>query len=221
MRRHLEQSGKVKIGLVLFVALLIAVTVRYVYYFTDKATRLTEEAKELMGSDKFDSALEKLDEAVAEDPESVPAHYHRGICLAERHRFDEALLAFARVSELDPEEANSYFNSGKIHWYQERYSEALAPLQKAIDLQKRLEKANRGFVWLLLGDCLYELYLDKLANDPEHAGSPSRAVAAFKTYLKERPGAADKGAVEQKLQIMEKPEDFKEVIAKHKQTVKK
>jgi len=221
LRLQHEQSGKVKIGLVIFVALLVAVTVRYVYYFTDKATRLTEEAKELMGSDKFDSALEKLDEAVAEDPESVPAHYHRGICLAEKHRFDEALMAFARVVELDPQEANSYFNSGKILWHLERYQDALAPLQKAIDLQKRLEKANKGFVWLLLGDCLYELYLDELANDPEHAGSPSRAIAAFKTYLKERPGAADKGAVEQKLEILEKPGDFGEVIAKHKKPPKK
>lgn len=206
MNPRTDNSGKVKLGLVLFIVLLALVVARFVYRYADKATRLNDEAIEMMNMEKFDSALSKLDEALAEDPKHVPANYHRGICLAERHRFDEAIEAFDRTIVLDPKSADSYFNKGKIYWYQNLYQEAVAPLEKATELHEHLNKKNKGSAWLLLGESLYELHLDKLANNPEEAGQPTKAVAAFKAYLAERPGAPDKSAVRGKIDILENPD---------------
>jgi tetratricopeptide (TPR) repeat protein len=213
---HSDNSGKVKLGLVLFIVLLALVIARFVYRYADRASLIVEEAKEFMTHEKYDTALSKLDEALAVDPKHVPANYHRGICLAERHRFDEAVEAFDRVILLDPKRADAYFNKGKVFWYQNRFEEAVPPFEKATELHSKLNKKNQGAVWLLLGLSLYELHLDKLANDPETAGHPAKALAAFKTYLAERPGAPDKSAVRQKIDILENPgnELYKEAIKK-------
>lgn len=216
MKELSENPGKVRVGLVIFVVLLAALIGRFVYRYADKATRITDEAKEFMGRDKYDSALAKLDEALAEDPEHLPAHYHRGICLAEKHRFEEAIAAFDRVTELDSTEADAYFNKGKILHYLERHEEAAGVLEQAVEHQRNLEGPNRKSVWLLMGDCLYEAFLHKLANSPDENPSPARAIAAYNTYLRENPESHNTSKVEKKLEILKNPEDFKEVIEKRK-----
>lgn len=212
IRQTKKQDGKVKLGLVIFLILLALVAGRFIYRYADKATRLNDEAVEQMTKGNFDTALEILDQALEADPNHVQANYHRGICLAEKRRFDEAIAAFDRTTVLEPKEANAYFNKGKILWNEQRWEEALPALEQAIEHATNLEKPNRASVWLLRAESLYELYLDNFHENPEGAGSPSEAIAAFKTYLKERPGAPDKTAVQQKIDILNNPENYKEEL---------
>jgi len=212
IRQTRTQEGKVKLGLVIFIILAALVAGRFIYRYADKATRLNDEAVEQMTKGNFDSALDLLDEALEEDPNHIQANYHRGICLAEKRRFDEAVAAFDKVTMLEPKEANAYFNKGKILWNEQRWEEALPALEKAIEHATNLEEPNRASVWLLKAESLYEVYLDKFHENPEEAGSPSEAIAAFKTYLKERPGAPDKTAVAQKIDILNNPENYKEEL---------
>ena len=221
MMLHIRrQAGKIKLGLVIFIILLALVAWRFVYRYADTATRLNDEAVELMTKDKFDTAMEKLDEALEADPNHIQANYHRGICLAERRRFDEAIAAFDKVTTLEPKEANAYFNKGKILWNEQRHEEAVPVFERAIEHATNLEEANRKSVWLLLAESLYEMYLDKFTENPEEAGSPSKAVEAFKAYLRERPGAPDKTAVQQKIDILNNPENYKEELDR-RQALKK
>lgn len=212
MRQIRNQDGKVKLGLVIFIVLAALVAGRFIYRYADKATRLNDEAVEQMTKGNFDTALELLDQALEDDPSHIQANYHQGICLAEKRRFDEAIAAFDKVTMLEPKEANAYFNKGKILWNEQRWEEAIPALDKAIEHATNLEEPNRASVWLLKAESLYELYLDKFHENPEEAGSPSEVIAAFKTYLKERPGAPDKTAVAQKIDILNNPENYKEEL---------
>ncbi len=216
MAKPSSNAGRVRTGFIIFVILVVALCGKLIYRFADQATRLNDEAVELMNLDKYDSALAKLSEAIAANPEHIQAHYHQGICLAEKHLFDEAIGAFERTIQLDPNEANAHFNLGKLLHHLERYPEATQAFEQAIEKEKHLIKTNRKVVWMLLGDSLYEQYLGQLANSPKTAGDPAAAVAAFKTYLKSRPDAHNRSAVEQKLTILAQPDDFKEVIQKRK-----
>ena len=212
MRLVRSQEGKVKLGLVIFIILAALVAGRFIYRYADKATRLNDEAVEQMVKGNFDTALELLDQAIEDNPSHIQANYHRGICLAEKRRFDEAIAAFDKTTMLEPKEANAYFNKGKILWNEKRWEEALPALEKAIEHATNLEEPNRASVWLLKAESLYELYLDKYHDNPEQAGSPSEAIEAFKVYLKERPGAPDKTAVKQKIDILNNPESYKEEL---------
>jgi tetratricopeptide (TPR) repeat protein len=212
MRQIRSQDGKVKLGLVIFIVLAALVAGRFIYRYADKATRLNDEAVEQMTKGNYDTALELLDQSLEEDPNHIQANYHRGICLAEKRRFDEAIAAFDKTTMLEPKEANAYYNKGKILRYALRWEEALLALDKAIEHETNLKETNRANVWLLRAESLYELYLDKFHENPEEAGSPSEAIAAFKTYLKERPGAPDKTAVAQKIEILNNPEKYEDEL---------
>jgi tetratricopeptide (TPR) repeat protein len=213
--RHIRKKkpdGTVKLGLVIFLVLLILVVGRFVYRYADTATRLNDDAVEQMTQDNYDTALEILNQALEADPNHIQANYHRGICLAQKRRFDEAIAAFDRTTALEPKEANAYFNKGKVLWNEQRWEEALPALEKAIEHATNLEKQNRANAWLLKAESLYELYLDKFHENPEEAGSPAEAIAAFKTYQRERPGAPDKTAVQQKIDILNNPENYREEL---------
>ncbi len=204
-------SGKVRLGLIVFVFLLGLVAGQFTYRFLTTANRLNDEAVELMNQGKYDSALAKLDEALAEKPNHVRANYHRGICLAEKHRWDEALQAFERTIALDPNQARAHFNRGKILWTQGRFAEAAASLERATEIKTPFPDA-----WILLAESYYEQYLRQMIADPSKAGSPARAVAAFKTYLKQRPGAPDARTVDQKLEIIRHLDRYPEVLEKRR-----
>jgi tetratricopeptide (TPR) repeat protein len=206
------EDGRIRAGLIIFIALLAAVAVRYGYVYFDRASRLTSEAKELMAAGKYDSALKILDEAVAADPREAEAHYHRGLCLAERHRFEEALEAFARVLELDPAEANAAFNRAKIFHYLERCPEVLSEIEKARPHAHRLVDPNQHSIKLLEAECRYRAALEKLAEKQPAEDDVRQAVSVFRDYLKGRPGAPDRQAVEQKIEILTSPEKFPEVL---------
>jgi tetratricopeptide (TPR) repeat protein len=220
LKKFVSNHGRARAGLIIFIVLLLALVGKFVYQYADKATRLNNEAKDLMNQEKFDSALKVLDEALLDDPDHIHSHYHRGICLAERHRWDEAIAAFDRTTEIDNQEANAYFNKGKIYWHLEKYEEAVKSFDLAVEHQGRLEEINRKTVWMLMGECFYEIHLENLANSPDQASSPSKAIAAYKTYLKERPGAPDRKAIEQRLEVLSDPEKFKELVVKRKKGTK-
>ena len=198
-----------------------AVAVRYGWVYLDRSTRLVNDAKELMTQQKFDSALELLDQAVTLDPEDADAHYHRGICLAEKHRFPEALEEFARVLQLDPRQANSAFNRAKILAHLERCQEALPELARAQENSGMLVGPNRHSVWLLEGECRYRLALEQLAADADSRPDTSRAIAAFKTYLQNRPGAPDRRAVKQKIDILADPRQYPQVLERFREKLKR
>ncbi|MBW2703069.1 MAG: tetratricopeptide repeat protein [Deltaproteobacteria bacterium] len=209
--RH-DQSGKIKLGLVLLVFLLGLVAGQLTYRYMTRANRLNDEAVDLMNQGKYDTALKILAEALEIQPRHTQANFHQGICLAERHRFDEALEAFTRVALLDPSRADAHYQQGRILWMLKRYDKAIAPLQKATDIQNNYPNA-----WIVLAESLYEKHLRRLIEEPDTQSSPAQAEAAFKTYLKQRASAPDKHIVERKLKILAHLDRYPEVLEKRRQ----
>ncbi len=207
-----DQSGKIKLGLVLLVFLLGLVAGQLTYRYMTRANRLNDEAVDLMNQGKYDTALKILAEALEIQPRHPEANFHQGICLAERHRFDEALEAFTRVALLDPSRADAHYQQGRILWMLKRYDKAIAPLQKATDIQNNYPNA-----WIVLAESLYEKHLRLLIEEPDSQNSPAPAVAAFKTYLKQRTSAPDKHIVERKLEILTHLQRYPEVLEKRRQ----
>ena len=160
-----------------------------------------------MNQGKYDSALVKLDEALAENPNHVHANFHRGLCLVEKHRWDEALAAFERTMRLDQDNAEAHFNMGRILWMRGKFAQAATELERATKLVSPNPDA-----WILLAECYYEIYLREMIATPELAGSPARAIAAFKTYLKQRPNAPDTHTVDRKLEILKHIEHYPEIL---------
>lgn len=206
-----QAHGRIRLGLVIFVFLLGLVAGQFTYRHLTRANRFNDEAVELMNQGKYDSALTVLDQALATNPNHVLANYHRGICLAEKHRFDEAVIAFDRTILLEPKEAKAHFNKGKILWLQGSFAEATVALERATDLSTPYPDA-----WILLAESLYESYLRQVAKDPAARASPTRAVAAFKTYLQQRPNAPDAATVERKLEILHHVERYPEILDKRR-----
>jgi tetratricopeptide (TPR) repeat protein len=204
-----NNAGRIRLGLVLFVFLLGLVVGQFTYRYLTRANRFNDEAVELMNQGKYDSALARLDEALADSPNHVLATYHRGLCLAEKHRWEEALAAFDRTSRLDPGHAQAFFNKGRILWMQSAFEQAIPALTQATDLKSPYPDA-----WILMAECHYELYLRAKATDPKSSASPALATAAFKTYLKQRPDAPDVQTVERKLEVLQHVERYPEVLAK-------
>jgi len=182
----------------------------------DKATALNDAAVEMMIEGRFDSALKKLDNAIVIDPKNVQANYHRGICLAEKQKWKEAIEAFDRTIQIEPEEANAYFNKGKILWNIGKYKEAMPVFEEAIVYIDNLEKLNIPSLWLLMGECGYEIYVEKFLKGQKVAGEPKGTIYAYKTYLGYRPGAPDRKAVEQKIDILKNPSNYLKILKKRK-----
>ncbi|NMB74419.1 MAG: tetratricopeptide repeat protein [Myxococcales bacterium] len=197
-----SERGALRPGLAIFVALLIAAAVMLSYRYMTRATRLNNEAVEQMGLGDYEKALEILDQAQILDPDNREVLINRGIALAERHRFDEALQSFERAAQIAPDDPLPLFNRGYVLHSLRRYEEALEPLRKAVGL-----KPDHAEAWLLIGECEFERFLAQYLAD-KTAAKPEPAREAYRTYLRLKPDGRDRRKVEQKLDILAKPEEF-------------
>jgi tetratricopeptide (TPR) repeat protein len=67
----------------------------------------------------------------------------------KRRQYDKALEHFQTAERMDPSLALGFYGEGEVYRHQEKCSAALAPLQKAVDLDRKFPEAQ-----LALGDCL-------------------------------------------------------------------
>jgi tetratricopeptide (TPR) repeat protein len=65
------------------------------------ALSLHDEAKELYAQGRYGEAVDKLEEAIAHDPDAVLLHYNLGLIEEKRGRLDAALLHYRRCLELE------------------------------------------------------------------------------------------------------------------------
>jgi Flp pilus assembly protein TadD len=196
------ERGALRPGLAIFILLLVAVASVLTYRTVTRATRLNNEAVELMQLGNYEKALQILDEAGRIDPDNREVLINRGIALAERHRFDEAVQSFERAAQIAPEDPMPLFNLGYVLHSLRRYEEAVEPLRKVVGL-----KPDHAEAWLLLGECEFELFLANYVAKKEAARSDA-ARDAYRTYLRLKPDGRDRRKVEQKLDILSKPEEF-------------
>lgn len=94
--------------------------------------------------------LEKHNSLVAALPDSVFAHYNRGLALAQAGRLDEAEAEYRRARELNPHYAEVPYNLAHIRLQQGKTDEALADYEAALRLDPRHIESNYNVGVLLI-----------------------------------------------------------------------
>jgi len=94
----------------------------------------------------FDSAIERFEEALVQNPEHVGAHLGKAIAFMQTGRDSLAMEWFSRTIALDPGLGAAYANRGILNDRLEKYDEALLDYRKALELDPDLAEGP-GFLW--------------------------------------------------------------------------
>jgi tetratricopeptide (TPR) repeat protein len=91
-------------------------------------------AEHLGQQDRPEEALEQLQAALVDFPDSIKAHYNTGVALTVLGRHEEAVPYFERTVAAEPDhvEAHTYLGASKIR--QRRYDEAYAHFERVVAL---------------------------------------------------------------------------------------
>lgn len=90
----------------------------------------------------LEAAIASWDQALALDPNLIPAWQSRGSALGNLGRLDEAIACFERVLLLNPEDSQAWFNRGLVYEAMNNREEAIASYQKTLELDPSAEVAQ-------------------------------------------------------------------------------
>jgi Tfp pilus assembly protein PilF len=125
-------------------------------------------------------ALQQLDAALEQAPESPPVLYHRALALHEHGDFAGAVNDFDRAAERGASGADLHFNRANSLNELRRFEAALADYDRALELQPTHARAqrNRGILKLLLGDYAGGLADYESRRPPQHVREARQVAQA-------------------------------------------
>ncbi len=155
----------------------------------------TKEATKLYQQGKLDSALVKINAALAQQPKDAQGRFLKGLIFTEQKKAAEAIQIFTGLTEDYPELPEPYNNLAVLYAGQGNYDKAKAALELAIHTHPSYSTAyeNLGDIYAQLARRSYDkvLQLDKsntsaqsklaMVKDlfsPPTKSSPATAVAA-------------------------------------------
>ena len=95
---------------------------------------LISQAIEESQHGQYVPSLEKLDQALKTEPQSVPVHYLQGLNYYRLARFSDAVNEFQKVLQLSPDYALAAFHLGLSYARTGQSEEAIATLKRTLDL---------------------------------------------------------------------------------------
>ena len=122
---------------------------------------------------QYDSALNLIGKAAAENPRIAEFHYNLGLVRLALDNPRQAIAAFGRAINLKIDYADAYYNLGKIFKAQHRLDEAIENFKQAIQHQPQMAEAHYN-----------------LGNALKSRGSVEEAIASFKECIRLRPDFA-------------------------------
>ena len=122
----------------------------------------------------YGAAAALIEQALAIDPKSAPAHNNLGTFLRQLGRNEDALASFDRALAINPDHAEALHNRGNALRQLQRYDEALASYERAVAIKPDYADAHYG-----RGNALVDLR------------RPAEALASYERALAIRPGFAD------------------------------
>lgn len=84
----------------------------------------------LIATGEFDKAIEKMEEAVAQDPLSIPLLCNLADAFSFANRFEEAIAQYEKALELDPNCRRAYEGRGLVHLIRGEKEAALRDLEQ-------------------------------------------------------------------------------------------
>ncbi len=127
-------------------------------------------ALEDLDQGKAQSALEKVDAVLKEDPENLSAMQVKSMALASLGRTRDAAAVLEELTLRDPENLDVHHILGTVLFNEELWEKAAGHLEKSLAAPNRKEKARE-----LLVTCY------------ERLGQPDRAIAMLEEMLSEHP----------------------------------
>jgi len=113
------------------------------------ATETAEESYRIatgyMQQQQWDKALERLDDALAADPQDASAHNARGVVLTHLGDYDEAYRMFERAEKLAPTDAGIRLNMAIVRHLQGRRHEAPVIYRQLLEM----EPSYQGYLDIL------------------------------------------------------------------------
>jgi len=96
---------------------------------------LITEAKTALDSQNVSLAVQKLEQAIAIDSNSVEAHFVLGNAYTQNNQLDKAEELFTRAIEIDPNHTDARSNLGVVLYRQQKFPQAADAFRKAIELE--------------------------------------------------------------------------------------
>lgn len=95
---------------------------------------LSRQAMELYYSEKYDQALQTLDEAEKMNSNYPFIHFHRSFIHYEQQNLDEALTSINRAIEYVDQWTDAIYQKGILHFERNEYEKASDEFQKVVDI---------------------------------------------------------------------------------------
>lgn len=109
-----------------------------------KAQQLVNEAVRLLQAQSVEEALDKLAEAIEEEPGFAPAHYYSGLAQGQLQRHGDAFDAFVRAGELDPGNGEAYRMATISAFHTQRFDDcwqqAILAAQAGVDMSQAIQE---------------------------------------------------------------------------------
>jgi arylsulfatase A-like enzyme/Flp pilus assembly protein TadD len=122
---------------------------------------------------RYEESIEKLKGVIKADPNSVPAHYMRGLDYYRLKMYPEAAAELQKTVDLSPDYALAFFSLGMAQAYAGQSDAAIATLQRALELDGTNFDAafNLGVAYIQKRDLEHaaEAFRKSVTTNPEFA----------------------------------------------------
>lgn len=154
-----------------------------------KADPQIVEAEALLAQGKAEQALERMDAAIAEQPEHARFHYVRGNALSYLERNDDARAAFERAIELDETDALPHAALGnlvglRVESTRADKEAAIEHYQRALHLDPELGPAHLSLGVVLLDLGRFQEAIEALENADRLAGNVDTAYTLAQAHAR-------------------------------------
>src|ERR1700720_4501314 len=121
-------------GLIVLVALLVAVLAGFDYLDRWAADAATRGGRAAVNSKEYPKAIEQFNRAIEIDPKYAPAYHGRGVAYFRQGEWDRAIADFGEAIRLDPADARARYDRGVAYSRAGEYDRAIADFGDAIRL---------------------------------------------------------------------------------------
>lgn len=101
---------------------------------SSQSTRLLDQGINLLSEDKYEEAIEKLTEAVLEEPSNPVSYYYRGASYEKNGDRDKALEDYQKSIELKADFVLPISRTARIYAWQDDFEKAIEYYKRATDL---------------------------------------------------------------------------------------
>lgn len=166
---------------------------------------LCEQAKVCLKQRDVSGALARFEEAIARNPDHIPAHEGLAAVCFARKDYDRAAELFRRLVALDPKRVEPLVNLGAVYNRQGNFQEAIKTLRTALARDRRCVEAYYNLGFAQRGNQQLSMavsaYKEAIRLSPEMAeayvslgqvllemGNTTQAVLNFERALQLKPG---------------------------------